>query len=91
MLPRLGFDLLPDGPDPAVEGLKPTIHLDNGRYVITHAHAIATQISITDQIIGSSSDQEISISDALLILGIRYMVTTQILSFEFMISKHDQV
>ena len=91
MLPKLGFDLFPDGPDPAVEGWKPPIQLNNERYVIAHAHAIATQISTTDQIMGSSSDQEISISDALLVLGILYMDTTQILPFEFMISEHDQV
>ena len=91
MLPKLGFDLLPNGPDPAVEVLKPAIQLNNGRCVTVRAHATATQTLTTDQIMGSSSDQEISISDALLILGIRYTDTTQILSIESMISEHDQI
>ena len=70
MLPKLALELLPDAPDPAVEEWMLKIQLNNGRYVIAHAHAIATQTSTSDQMIGWSSE-DISTSSVLLIWEIR--------------------
>ena len=52
MVPKLGLELLSDAPDPAVEEWMLKTQLNNGRYVIAHAHAIATQTPTSDQMIG---------------------------------------
>ena len=51
-MPKLGLELLPDALDPIVKEWMLKTQLNNGRYVIAHAHAIATQTSTSDQIIG---------------------------------------
>lgn len=90
MLARLGFGLWSEGPEATAETCKPKTQLNNGRYVIAHAQAIATQTSTVDQTVASASDQGASASDRPCNMGIRYIDTMQMLPMAAIISDPDQ-
>ena len=90
MLAALGFELWPEGSEATAETCKPKTQLNNGRYVIAHAQAIATQTSTVDQMVASASDQGASARDRPCNMGIRIMDTMQMLRMAAVISDHVQ-
>ena len=90
MLADLGLELWPEGSEATAETCKPKTQLNNGRYVIAHAQAIATQTSTVDQMVASASDHGASASDRPCNSWIRYMDTMQMLPMAAVISDHDQ-